>query len=711
MPATGFSIGVSRLQAALSALGKLDDTGASGPVVVLVMDKERIGDYQRMVADLRRAGIPAELYLGSAGMKAQMKYADRRNAPLAIIQGGDEKARGVVQIKDLRAGKKLAARHRRPRRLARGARRAGRSGRRRDLVGARQARCSGAARAAVSRRRCTESYESLRRLFSDAGYAFVEPPVVHPASVFVETGGRGSAPAALPDQRRRRHRAGAPARLHDPGLPAPPRHRRGEAEGELRLSRAGVPHAARRAAASSCQAGVESLGRTDRVAADADMLKLAFAAADLLGVRKPTVRIGDSALFAAVLDALDLDAPWRRRLARAFGDTERLKAIHRHAPTARARRRPPARRRAGRRARQVTHAVEERFAATGLGSVGGRTADEIAERFVEKSALADGIGAARRRGAVGVPRHCRHARKVACRAPRARARREARHRQGAGSLREAHAKRSPATASTSTGSRFAADFGRRLDYYTGFVFEFHGGKQRDGPDRRRRPLRPPDGAHRRLAAKRCRRSASRSGSTGSEASHERAADPRHSVEGPAAGGHAGASSHAPASRSCPPGSERSYRGRIAGIAGVEVAYLSAPEIAREIGAGAVHAGVTGRDQVEETRAGFRDARDIRRAARLRPLRRGGRGAGGVDRRRDDGRPRRRRRRIPPAPRPAADGRDQVRQHHAPLLRRPRHRRLPHRREPRRDRRRAGVRAPPTSSSTSPRPARRSAPTG
>jgi histidyl-tRNA synthetase len=109
VPAVGFSIGVSRLQAALSALGKLDEAGAAGPVVVLVMDKDRIGDYQKMVADLRRYEIPAELYLGSGGMKAQMKYADKRDAPLAIIQGGDEKARGVVQIKDLVAGKKAAA--------------------------------------------------------------------------------------------------------------------------------------------------------------------------------------------------------------------------------------------------------------------------------------------------------------------------------------------------------------------------------------------------------------------------------------------------------------------------------------------------------------------------------------------------------------------------------------------------------------------------
>jgi len=109
-PATGFSIGVSRLQAALTALGKLDSSEKTGPVVVLVMDKEieRLGDYQRMVADLRDAGIAAEMYLGQSGMKAQMKYADRRRAPVAIIQGTVEKAEGVVQIKDLDLGKKLS---------------------------------------------------------------------------------------------------------------------------------------------------------------------------------------------------------------------------------------------------------------------------------------------------------------------------------------------------------------------------------------------------------------------------------------------------------------------------------------------------------------------------------------------------------------------------------------------------------------------------
>jgi histidyl-tRNA synthetase len=109
VPATGFSIGVSRLQAALAAINKDKATAAEGPVVVLVMEKDRLGDYQRMAQSLRAAGIRAEMYLGTAGMKAQMKYADRRGAPCVVIQGGDERAKGEVQIKDLIEGAKAAA--------------------------------------------------------------------------------------------------------------------------------------------------------------------------------------------------------------------------------------------------------------------------------------------------------------------------------------------------------------------------------------------------------------------------------------------------------------------------------------------------------------------------------------------------------------------------------------------------------------------------
>jgi histidyl-tRNA synthetase len=104
IPATGISIGVSRLMAALQHLKKIDTQAEAGPVVVTVFDQDRMADYQKMVARLRNAGIRAELYLGSGKFGAQMKYADKRGSPCAIIQGGDEKAKGEVQIKDLILG-------------------------------------------------------------------------------------------------------------------------------------------------------------------------------------------------------------------------------------------------------------------------------------------------------------------------------------------------------------------------------------------------------------------------------------------------------------------------------------------------------------------------------------------------------------------------------------------------------------------------------
>jgi histidyl-tRNA synthetase len=110
VPATGFSIGVSRLQAALTMLGKLDTKPQAGPVVVTVFGGD-IAGYQKMVATLRNAGIRAELYLGNPkhSLGQQMKYADKRHSPCAIIQGSDEKANGKVQIKDLIAGAGLTS--------------------------------------------------------------------------------------------------------------------------------------------------------------------------------------------------------------------------------------------------------------------------------------------------------------------------------------------------------------------------------------------------------------------------------------------------------------------------------------------------------------------------------------------------------------------------------------------------------------------------
>lgn len=100
-PATGFSVGVSRLAAAMAASG---EEQVEGPVLVLVLDKDQLADYAALATDLRRAGVRAEMYLGSSGMKPQMKYADRRNSPAVVIVGGNEREKGVVTIKDLKAG-------------------------------------------------------------------------------------------------------------------------------------------------------------------------------------------------------------------------------------------------------------------------------------------------------------------------------------------------------------------------------------------------------------------------------------------------------------------------------------------------------------------------------------------------------------------------------------------------------------------------------
>ncbi|MCD2180642.1 histidine--tRNA ligase [Rhizobium sp. GN54] len=111
VPATGFSIGVSRLMTALKNLGKLGQDEVVAPVLVTVMDgdADSMGRYQRFTQALRAAGIRAEMYQGNwKKFGNQLKYADRRNCPIAIIQGGDERALGVVQIKDLVEGKRFA---------------------------------------------------------------------------------------------------------------------------------------------------------------------------------------------------------------------------------------------------------------------------------------------------------------------------------------------------------------------------------------------------------------------------------------------------------------------------------------------------------------------------------------------------------------------------------------------------------------------------
>ena len=324
----------------------------------------------------------------------------------------------------------------------------------------------------------TETYAELRALLSDAGYAFVEPPVVHPASVFVELAGE--------DLRRRLYLTSADdgtelALRPDYTIPVTLHHlATGKASRKANYAYLGPVFRIRPGESGEFrQAGIESFGRTDREAADADVLKLAFAVADLLGVKRPKVRIGDSALFAALLDQLDLSLPWRRRLARTFGDAKRLKGFIAKANGKAGAKAPARSELEGAERGQVTRAVEEHFAATGLGGVGGRTAEEIAERFVEKVALAHGIkpraaaALSAFLGISGTP-------EKSLAALRALAKKE---RLDLGKALDRFQKRTEAFAAHDIDLdrlAFAADFGRRLDYYTGFVFEFYAAKS-DGP--------------------------------------------------------------------------------------------------------------------------------------------------------------------------------------------------------------------------------------
>ncbi|HYK80659.1 MAG TPA: histidine--tRNA ligase [Micropepsaceae bacterium] len=108
VPASGFSIGVSRLLSVLRARTGAEVWETQPLIVVLVLDKAAVAESFLIARDLRAAGLRAEAYVGEAGMKAQLKYADRRGAAIAVIEGGDERARGEVTLKDLALGAELA---------------------------------------------------------------------------------------------------------------------------------------------------------------------------------------------------------------------------------------------------------------------------------------------------------------------------------------------------------------------------------------------------------------------------------------------------------------------------------------------------------------------------------------------------------------------------------------------------------------------------
>lgn len=107
VPAVGISVGVTRLLSAIQMRAQADDT-PQGPVVVLALEKDQMAQYQEMAAELRAAGLRAEVYLGGSNFAKQLKYADRRHAPVAIIQGSEERENNEITIKDLVLGAELS---------------------------------------------------------------------------------------------------------------------------------------------------------------------------------------------------------------------------------------------------------------------------------------------------------------------------------------------------------------------------------------------------------------------------------------------------------------------------------------------------------------------------------------------------------------------------------------------------------------------------
>ncbi len=104
VPATGISIGVSRLMTALRSRGLTGDTQP----LVLVLSLDDPARSFATARELREAGFRAETYTGSKKFGDQLKYADKRGAVLAVIEGGDERASGQITVKNLAAGAELS---------------------------------------------------------------------------------------------------------------------------------------------------------------------------------------------------------------------------------------------------------------------------------------------------------------------------------------------------------------------------------------------------------------------------------------------------------------------------------------------------------------------------------------------------------------------------------------------------------------------------
>ncbi len=320
--------------------------------------------------------------------------------------------------------------------------------------------------------------DRLTKLIEDSGYQLVEPPVLHPAELFLEVAGE--------DLRKRLFVTQGPDGSEyclRPDFTIPVcRHYLETAPGTIANYGYIGPVFRHRAAGSTefLQAGIESLGREDREEADADVLAFALDASAALGVAAPEVRLGDSALVAAFVEGLDLPPIWRARLRRMFGDPARLAAgldrlaggdggiegLAGHTGFFAALE--------GADPEAARAAVEDILSIAGIAVVGGRTPHEIAGRFLEQAALSAGSGLGEEKIA-----HLRAFLDISGQ-PRPAVLKMEEFAESVGidlsAPLDAFARRLDVLESHGLNLDevlFAAEFGRRLDYYTGFVFELH----------------------------------------------------------------------------------------------------------------------------------------------------------------------------------------------------------------------------------------------
>lgn len=322
--------------------------------------------------------------------------------------------------------------------------------------------------------------ETVLKLFQDAGHLAVEPPILQPANTFLDLTGE--------DIRRRLFLTNGPdgsdlCLRPDFTIPVCRQHlEHGEADRRADYCYSGPVFRQRTQGSGEIpQLGAESLGREDRDEADADMLGLAVAALDTFGIRDRDIYIGDETLFASVLSGLDLPAVWQRRLRDLFGETDKLSAAIGRMAGADQSSDDTRDVRLGFLAAlegadpEAAHAVvEDLLSIAGISAVGGRTPSEIADRFLEQAALANGSGNQTRAAEVlksflairgnaedSVSALEKFAGDTGLNLSDA----IAGYRNRLDAIRARNIDPADLT--------FAADFGRRLDYYTGFVFEIH----------------------------------------------------------------------------------------------------------------------------------------------------------------------------------------------------------------------------------------------